>query len=119
MAGQSITRLHNVDGRPGYPVDFKPGETEAFFILVRAKGNPATPGADAPSEQPRVVSFKYGIPIGQTLIGADFAIESMEMVGRGELVYNWQEHQFPLHSDSPRWRESTSIPAPWQDTSPS
>ena len=95
-----ITRLHNVDGRPDYPVDFKPGETEAFFILVRAKGNPATPGADAPSEQPRVVSFKYGIPIGQTLIGADFAIESMEMVGRGELVYNWQEHQFPLHSDS-------------------
>lgn len=84
---------HNIGGRPQYPVDFKPADAEPYYTVVRAKGN-----ADA--GEARRVTFDYGIPVGQTLLGADLEIKSEQLLGRGELVYNWQQSQFPFSSDS-------------------
>jgi len=84
---------HNYIGRPHYPVDFKSQEEEPYFTLVRASGNPD-------SGELRRIAFDYGIPVGQTLLGADLEIISGQLVARGELVYNWQQSQFPFSSDS-------------------
>ncbi len=88
-----LNKLHNIDGRPDYPIDFKPTETQAFYTVVRAQGQGAQSG-------PRAISFEYGLPTGQTLLGTDFKIEANEVLAQGELVYNWQDNQFPFQSDS-------------------
>ena len=88
-----FTSRHNYGGRPQYPVDFKPDQEEPFYTLVRAGGN-----SDA--GEARQVTFDYGIPVGQTLLGADLEIKSEQLLARGELVYNWQQSQFPFSSDS-------------------
>lgn len=88
-----ITKLHNLDGRPDFPIDFKPTEAKSFYTLVRSRGV-GRAGA------PREISFDYGFPVGQTLLGTDFKIEAEGLTARGELVYNWQNYQFPFNSDS-------------------
>jgi hypothetical protein len=86
---------HNFGGRAQYPVDFKPAEEEPYYTVVRASGN-------ADLGEAHRVTFDYGIPVGQSLLGADLEIRSGQLVGRGELVYNWQQSQFPFSSDSLR-----------------
>lgn len=88
-----LNRLHNLDGRPDYPIDFKPTEAQSFYTVVRARGRGAEAG-------PRTISFEYGLPTGQTLLGADLKVESPQLLAQGELIYNWQGSQFPCQSDS-------------------
>jgi hypothetical protein len=90
---QPFVSRHNLLGRPQYPIDFKPTEEEPFYTVVRAQGNPDI-------SEPRLVVFDYGIPVGQTLLGADFEIKSQQLVARGELVFNRQQYEFPFNSDS-------------------
>ena len=80
-------------GSPRYPFDFKPAEAEPHFTLAWAPGRPGL-------EDITSVRFNYGIPSGQTLLGADFRIDAVELVSRGEVVYNLREHAFPFASDS-------------------
>lgn len=88
-----IRRLHNLEGRPDFPIDFKPTEAKSFYTMVRSRRGGAV-------ESPRTVWFDYGFPVGQTLVGSDFALEARGITARGELVYNLQDYQFPLNSDS-------------------
>jgi len=89
----SKPNLKRYSGSPKYPLDFKPMDEEPYYTVARAGG---CPGLD----RVRVVRFDYGIPVGQTFLGADFRIEARELLAQGEVVYNLQEARFPFASDS-------------------
>jgi len=80
-------------GSPNYPLDFKPSEDIPYYTVARALGNPGL-------DEVRRVRFEYGMPVGQSFLGADLKVESEEVLARGEIVYNFREARFPFANDS-------------------
>lgn len=74
-----------------YGVYFKdmPYETEPFYTVVRADGDPAIDSA------PRTVRFSHAIPTAQSFMGVNLELNTRHLRVQGEVVANPQVFQFP------------------------
>lgn len=76
-----------------------PKESEPFYTVVRAEGNPRTAA-------PRLVRFRHAIPTGQSFYGLSGRIEAQQLTLEGELVANPQEFMFPTAGGKREQRQS-------------
>ena len=66
-----------------------PLETEPFYTVLRAEGNPNVDG------EPNVVRFHHSIPTAQSFYGANLHWRTKALDLSGEIVYNPQDFVFP------------------------
>ena len=76
-----------------------PMETEPFYTVVRAEGNPDLNG------RPRVVRVHHAIPTAQSFYGANLHLSTETLDLSGEIAYNPQDFMFPT-KDGSRRREA-------------
>lgn len=66
-----------------------PLETEPFYTVLRAEGNPDVDGG------PKVVRFHHAIPTAQSFYGVNLHVGTKALDLSGEMVYNPQDGMFP------------------------
>ena len=87
---------------PTHGLYFKdtPLETEPFYTVDRAEGNPDVDDA------PRVVRFHHSIPTAQSFYGLTLRLAIKPLELSGEIVYNPQDFMFPTEAGGRRRTDS-------------